>query len=81
LFTRSVGESPYSYYLTNLLERAAGRLATTDDPVKEIAIDLGFNSFSHFSNAFRQRWNMTPTAFRQNASRIDQPDAARIALP
>jgi AraC-like DNA-binding protein len=75
LFTRSVGESPYSYYLTTLLDRAADRLATTEDPVKEIALTLGFNSVSHFSNAFRHKWNRTPTAFRHNQSRVWQPDA------
>lgn len=80
LFARSVGESPYSYYLTTVLERAADRLATTEEPVKEIALLLGFNSVSHFSNAFRQKWNMTPTTFRQNASRIYQPDVAPLAL-
>jgi AraC-like DNA-binding protein len=81
LFGHSVGESPYSYYLTTVLERAADRLATTEEPVKEIALTLGFNSVSHFSNTFRQKWNMTPTTFRQNASRLYQPDVAPLALP
>ncbi len=68
LFTCSVGKSPYSFYLTTALQHAAERLATTDDPVKEIALNLGFNSVSHFSNSFRMKWNMTPTAFRQSAT-------------
>lgn len=84
LFTSSVGESPYSYYLTAVLEQAANQLATTKDPVKEIALNLGFNSVSHFSNSFRLKWNMTPTAYRQSANGIWQLDAPPLdsyALP
>jgi AraC-like DNA-binding protein len=69
LFTRSVGQSPYNVYLATVLQRGADMLQTSSTPVKEIAFDLGFNSVSHFSNAFRTKWNMTPTTFRHNATR------------
>jgi AraC family transcriptional regulator len=78
LFTCSVGESPYSFYLTTVLQRAANQLATTDIPVKVIALNLGFNSVSHFSSSFRMKWNMTPTAFRQSANGIWQFDASSL---
>jgi AraC-like DNA-binding protein len=61
------------------LQQAANLLATTEDPVKEIALNLGFNSVSHFSNAFRLKRNITPTAFRQSASGIYQPPAPSLA--
>jgi AraC-like DNA-binding protein len=84
LFTGSVGESPYSFYLTKLLQQAANQLATTDDPVKEIALNLGFNSVSHFSHSFRMKWNMTPTAFRQSPNgmwQLDPPFLDSNTLP
>jgi AraC-like DNA-binding protein len=70
LFTRSVGDSPHNFYLTTVLRQAANLLATTEVPVKEIALNLGFNSISHFSSSFRMKWNVTPTAFRQNAANM-----------
>jgi AraC family transcriptional regulator len=81
LFTWSVGVSPYRYYLTTVIDRAADRLANTEEPVKHIALTLGFNSVSHFSSAFRQKWNMTPTAFRHNASPIYNRGTPPFALP
>lgn len=70
LFSRSVGESPYSFYLRSLLQRAAIQLATTQEQIKVIALESGFDSVSHFSNSFRKKWNMTPTEYRLKASQI-----------
>jgi AraC-like DNA-binding protein len=80
LFLRSLGDSPHRYYQTILLQQAADLLAETDRSVKDIALTLGFNSVSHFSNSFRARWNLTPTAYRQERTiRLYQADA--IAVP
>lgn len=68
LFARSVGESPHNFYRTMVLQQAANLLATTDEPVKEIAFNLGFSTVSHFSSSFRLQWNMSPTAFRHSAA-------------
>jgi AraC-like DNA-binding protein len=65
LFARSVGDSPYSFYLNRVLYQAAHLLVTTNDPVKVIALNLGFDNFSHFSNSFRTKWNLTPTTYRK----------------
>jgi AraC-like DNA-binding protein len=67
LFARSVGDSPHNFYRTMVLQQAANLLATTDEPVKEIAYNLGFSTVSHFSSSFRLQWNMSPTAFRHSA--------------
>jgi AraC-like DNA-binding protein len=69
LFARSVGDSPHNFFQTMVLQQAANLLATTDEPVKEIAFDLGFNTVSHFSNSFRLKWNVSPTEFRQSPSK------------
>jgi AraC-like DNA-binding protein len=31
-----------------------------------IALECGFSSATHFSHSFRQRFGMTPSAFRRN---------------
>jgi AraC-like DNA-binding protein len=65
LFTRSTGTSPHKFYVDLLFGQAANLLSGTDRPIKEIALELGFMSFSQFSNSFRQQWKMTPTEFRK----------------
>ncbi len=65
LFARSTGSSPHKSFSSILLGQAAELLSATDRQIKDIAFDLGFTGFSHFSNAFRQQWKMTPTEFRR----------------
>ncbi len=41
LFVRSVGASPHSYYRALLLEHAADLLLSTNQPIKQVALELG----------------------------------------
>lgn len=54
------------------LERCRAALADpvqANLPVTEIAFKNGFSSVSHFSRAFRARYEMTPTAYRERRFR------------
>lgn len=42
-------------------------LQTTDKPISQIALDSGFATPSHFSDVFRQRFNIQPKHIRQTA--------------
>jgi AraC family L-rhamnose operon transcriptional activator RhaR len=65
LFRRATG-SPVRGYLQRLrMEVAATRLAERELSVKEIARSCGYPDVRHFTTAFRQRWSLTPAAFRQ----------------
>ncbi|MFH1500197.1 MAG: helix-turn-helix domain-containing protein [Verrucomicrobiota bacterium] len=68
LFTRAAGLSPRRYYERRRLEACERLLANTGLSLKEIAMDLGFGSESHFSHWFRSRKGTTPSAFRQQAA-------------
>jgi AraC family transcriptional regulator len=60
-FACTVGE-----YLRRLrLERAADQLAGGSQPLAEIALTAGFADQSHFSNVFRRRTGMSPSAYRR----------------
>jgi AraC-like DNA-binding protein len=48
------------------LMRAVEALATTDAPVTEIALDVGYNSLSAFNAAFRELVGTSPTAYRRS---------------
>lgn len=49
------------------LERGLTLLQTTDRPISHIALDCGFKTPSHFSDAFRQRFGLMPRAIRSAA--------------
>jgi AraC-like DNA-binding protein len=62
-FTRSEGV-PLCRYRTRLrLNRALVRLPRCQD-ITALALDLGFSSHAHFSNAFKSLFGVSPSAFR-----------------
>jgi AraC-like DNA-binding protein len=53
-------------YVRNLrTERARQELRTSDRPLAQLALALGYADQSHFATAFRRQTGMTPSAFRQ----------------
>ncbi len=64
LFTAYTGESLSAFVRRLRLERAANRLRQTFDPVTEIALDVGYETPTNFSRAFRQYFGQSPSTFR-----------------
>jgi AraC family transcriptional regulator len=54
-----------SYVRGLRLAWAAQRLAGTNDPIADIAVEAGFADQSHFTRAFRSYSGLTPRAFRE----------------
>jgi AraC-like DNA-binding protein len=73
-FAQRTGQPLYRYVMTLKLSRALHRLATTDDDLTDLALDLGFSSHSHFSAVFRSRYGMSPSQAR---IRVGRPKRAR----
>ena len=65
VFSAAAGETPKQYTLRLRLGRAAAMLLTGDDSVLDIALACGFQSHEAFCRAFRRRFGMTPTAYRE----------------
>ncbi len=63
-FKQSMGASPNQYILERRIERAKLLLATTDAPIAEIALRVGFSSQSHFTATFGRLVGATPRTFR-----------------
>jgi AraC family transcriptional regulator len=82
-FKQRTGMALYQYVMNLKLARALHRLASTDDPVTDIAIDLGFNSHSHFSSAFKARYGLTPSEARVRMGKAPsiEPAPSVTALP
>jgi AraC-like DNA-binding protein len=63
-FKREFGETPHSYLQRRRIERASDLLRETDRTVTEISLDVGFQSISWFTTAFKEVMGETPTAYR-----------------
>jgi AraC-like DNA-binding protein len=66
-FTAHTGLSPHQYLLELRLVRARSLLAETELPVKEIALQTGFEDELYFSRLFRQKLNVTPSQWRDRS--------------
>ena len=67
-FTLSTGQSFTTFLQQIRLEHCRRLLATTTQMITEVAFESGFQNLSHFNRLFRQRWGITPRAFRRQLS-------------
>lgn len=65
MFKKFTGISPVQYHLMLRLQRAKDLLISTDMSVKEIALELGFQSIFYFTRIFKSKTGMAPTEFRK----------------
>jgi AraC-like DNA-binding protein len=64
-FRRVFGETPHQYLLSRRLERARHLLRTTEMPVAEICLGVGFTSVGSFTTTFTRQIGVSPTTFRK----------------
>jgi AraC family transcriptional regulator len=65
-FRASTGLSPYQYVLRMRLERARQLMQRRTLRLLDIALESGFTSNAHFSNAFRQHFGVSPSNYRRS---------------
>jgi AraC-like DNA-binding protein len=63
-FRKETGMSAIAYIIDLRLRVAAALLATTGLPVSEISGRTGFGDVTHFERTFRQKFYLTPSAYR-----------------
>jgi AraC-like DNA-binding protein len=61
------GLAPRALITHKRLARAKLLMATTDEPLNQIALACGFADQSHFTNRFRRLEGVTPTVWRRGA--------------
>jgi transcriptional regulator GlxA family with amidase domain len=64
-FAAVLGETPRAYVARRRLERARELIATTDRPIGEIALALGFASAASFATTFRRHFGQAPASARR----------------
>ena len=65
IFKKAFGVTPYAYVLTKKISLAKQMLKDTNLPVKEIAKQLSFADEYYFSNVFKAKTGVSPSAFRK----------------
>jgi AraC family transcriptional regulator len=64
-FSRAVGETPKRHVDRLRLERAAYKLAITDETVLGIGLSVGFKNHETFSRAFKRAFGYSPRDYRR----------------
>lgn len=64
-FRSATGMSPLEYVQTLRLEEAKALLETSDRPIEQIALDVGYEDARFFRKLFRRRVGLTALAYRR----------------
>jgi AraC-like DNA-binding protein len=64
-FKAALGTSPIDWLRRERIHQAKRRLIESDDPVKEIARQVGYHDQFFFSKDFKKMTKLTPTQFRE----------------
>jgi AraC-like DNA-binding protein len=64
-FKKIFGEPIYAHHHNLCLERGAMMLRDTDKSVLQIAIDVGYSNGENFCNAFKKRYDVSPSQYRK----------------
>ena len=70
LFKKEIGMSIFEYLASVRIDEAKRQLIYTDKKISTIAMDVGYNHFSHFANIFRRLTGLTPKDYRDQNKRV-----------
>ncbi|MCT4544502.1 MAG: AraC family transcriptional regulator [Vallitalea sp.] len=71
IFKNIYGESPYQYLKKLRMNLAANMLHETKSSILEIAVSVGYNNPSKFSNAFKSIFGVLPSTFRKQKNGME----------
>lgn len=64
-FQEIMGTTPGKWIMEKRLQHAVTLLAHKDKNINEVAFESGFENASHFTKAFKERFEQTPSAYRK----------------
>lgn len=70
VFKKAKGVTISDYILDKKMEHAAKLLVHTNFSVSYIASDVGYSNISHFSGAFKKKYDITPSEYRKLYGRM-----------
>lgn len=81
IFEAIVGETTHKYIRRLRLEKAAGKLRYTGQPITEIALDANYDTSSAFTRAFKQCMGQSPRNYRALYKEINAMNKKISELP
>ncbi len=69
-FRAATGSAPMEYVQTMRIEEAKYLLETTEMPVDQVAIEVGYEDPNFFRRLFKRRVGVTPARYRQRFSKL-----------
>lgn len=79
-FKRVFGETPHLYLQRRRVERAMFLLRTTDAPVTDVCLDVGFTSLGTFSRTFARIVGVPPSLYREDLARHPGPAPTQFGM-
>ena len=64
-FKTSMQTTPYKYLTEYRLSKATELLKNTDEPIGNIADNVGFHQISHFGKCFKEKTGLSPRDYRK----------------
>jgi len=65
-FRKATGTSPIAWLRQERIKQAKRRLLDSDDPIKEVARQVGYSDQYFFSKDFKKMTKLTPSQFRED---------------
>ena len=72
-FQEIEGVPPHEFIIAQKMRLAVRMLQTTAAPVKEIAMQCGFEDTSYFCKVFKHHYGMTPGGYRSDGESAGSP--------
>jgi AraC-like DNA-binding protein len=70
MFKEQMGVPPIQYILRVKMEKAQELLVQTEESVSEVARQVGFQDYSHFSKQFKKLVGLAPTEYRKYGHKL-----------
>jgi AraC-like DNA-binding protein/CheY-like chemotaxis protein len=65
VFTQYIGDTPYQYILRKKMEKAKILITDSDVSMKDIAFELGYESYGNFCKVFKRETGKKPNEYRK----------------
>jgi AraC-like DNA-binding protein len=75
IFKKELKVSPQEFLMNFRMEKAAQLLEVTKSPVNIIAAEVGYSDSLSFSKAFKRRYGMSPTDYREHKPELVKKDS------
>lgn len=67
IFRKYINDTPMNYLIGYRINQGVKLLDTTNMPISEIALDVGFSGVSYFTETFRKHYGITPSVYKNRS--------------